>query len=77
VTTEHLEDLQTAVARARKHLSREEASAADEALKLARSAVGKNVREILEMLNDKELFDRVTRLVKGVPTLKGPDCGCC
>jgi uncharacterized protein YidB (DUF937 family) len=57
-------------------MSREEVHAAEEGLKLAKSAEGKTVREILEMLNDKGLHDKVVQLVKGIPSAKTPDCGC-
>jgi hypothetical protein len=76
LTSDHLEEAKQALGRVRKHMSREESAAADELLELAASAVGKNVREILEMLNDKQLHERVVRIVQSVPTLKKPGCGC-
>lgn len=76
LTSEHLEEAERVLARARQHLSREEARAAEEGLKLARTAVGRNAREILEMLDDRGLHERVVRLVKSIPSLKEPDCGC-
>lgn len=76
LTSEHLEDAKQALARARPHLSREESRAADEAFKLAQGAVGKSVREILEMLDDKDLYERVVRLVSSLPNARKPDCGC-
>ena len=76
LTSEHLEDAQQVLARAKPHMSKEEIRAAEEALKIAKTAVGKNIREILEMLNDKELHDRVVRIVKSVPSVKEPECDC-
>ncbi len=77
LTSEHLDEAGQVLERARPHLSREEYRAAEEGLKIAQSAVGKNIREILEMLNDKDLHERVVRLVASVPTAKRPDCDCC
>ncbi|MBC8088243.1 MAG: hypothetical protein H7Z40_13325, partial [Phycisphaerae bacterium] len=76
LTSEHLEDAQSVLARAKPHMSREEVRAAEEALKIAKTAVGKTVREILDMLNSNELHDRVVKLVQGIPSAKTPDCGC-
>ena len=76
-SSEHLEEVEQAVGRARQHMSKEEARAASELLELAKEGVGKNVREILDMLNNKELYERVVRIVEGVPSLKRPDCDCC
>jgi hypothetical protein len=76
LTSEHLEDAQAVLARARPYMSPEEVRAAEEGLRIARTAVGKTVREILDMLNDKELHDKVVQLVKGIPNAKTPDCGC-
>ena len=76
LTSEHVNDLDQAIGRARPHMSKEESAAADEVLELARTAVGKNVREILEMLDDKGLHERVVGIVERVPSLKRPDCGC-
>ena len=76
LTSEHLEEAQQVLARAKEHMSREEIQAVEEGLKIAETAVGKNIREILEMLNDKDLHERAVRLVSSVPTIKRPDCGC-
>lgn len=76
LSAEHLEDVKQGLSRAKPHMSREEVRAAEEVLKLTKSAVGKTVREILDMLNNKELYDHVVQLVKSLPGLKEPDCGC-
>lgn len=76
LTSDHLEEASQALSRAKEHMSREEIRAAQEGLELAKTAVGKNIREILEMLNDKELHERVVRLVSSVPSIKRPDCRC-
>lgn len=76
LTTDHLEEARKAIGRARQYMSKEESEAADELMDLARSAVGKNVREILDMLNDKQLHERVVRIIRSVPTLKKPRCDC-
>lgn len=76
LTSGHLKEAEQAIGRAKPHMTSEESRAADELLELARAAVGKNVREILEMLNDKALHERVVRIVESVPTLKQPPCGC-
>lgn len=73
---EHLEEAERILARARPHMSPEEIEVAEEALKIAREAVGRNVREILEMLDNRDLHARVVDLVGRVPSLQGPDCGC-
>lgn len=76
LTSEHLEEARSVLARAKPYMSREEVRAAEEGLKLANAAVGKTVREILDMLNDKELHDKVVQIVKGIPSAKSPGCGC-
>jgi hypothetical protein len=76
LTTEHLNEARQAVGRAKRYMSKEEVVAADELLDLAGAAVGKNVREILEMLDDKQLHEKVVGIVRSVPTLRKPPCGC-
>lgn len=76
LTSEHLEDAEQVLGRAKPYMSREEVRAANEVLEVARTAVGKNVREILEMLNDEQLHERAVRIVSRVPSLKRPDCDC-
>ena len=75
LTSEHMSDAKQALARGKKHMSKEEKRAADELFKLAQEAVGKNVREILDMLNDEKMHERVVRIVESVPSLRGAkDC---
>jgi hypothetical protein len=76
ITSEHLEDARQGLGRAKEHMTKEEARAADQLFELAQKAVGKNVREILDMLNDKRLYEQVVRIVSNVPTIKKPDCDC-
>lgn len=77
LTSEHLEQAREVLGRAKQHMSREEVRAAEELLELAQEAVGKNVREILEMLDSEELHERVVRIVSSVPSIEEPGCDCC
>lgn len=72
VTETHLRDARQALKRAEPYLTKDEAQAASGLLKLARRAVGMNVREILAMLNDEQLYEQVVDILSGVSTLRPP-----
>ena len=69
VTAQHLDDAQVVLRAARPHLTNEEQDACEELVQLAASAIGKNPREVLAMLDDDTLFERVRRITAGLRTL--------
>ncbi len=71
---EHLEQADMVLGRARPFMSPEEVRAAEEVLGIAKAALGKTVREILDMLDNRDLHARAVELVASVPSLKEPDC---
>lgn len=76
LSKEHLTDIEQALNRAKPHMTPEENKAAHEALKIVRTAEGKNIREILELLDNEELLERAVQIVSSVPTWKKPGCDC-
>lgn len=72
LTEEHLQDARQALERAKRYMTQEEASIADELFELASQAQGRTVREMLEMLNDEALYQRVRELVARIEFLEQP-----
>jgi hypothetical protein len=72
LSDEHLRDAREALGRARQYMERDEAEAAEELMKIAYEAQGRTAPEILEMLNDEELFRRVQGIVSRVETIRVP-----
>ncbi len=73
LTEKHLEEARQALGRARPYLARDELAAAERLFALARQAMGKNAAEILEMLNDEELYRQVVSILSEVKFLRQPD----
>jgi hypothetical protein len=72
VTDTHLTDLRETVTRISRHLSEDEKRAAGQLLEIVGTANGKTVREILDMLNDSRLLDRVKDTLFRVKFLEQP-----
>jgi len=71
LTEQHFLDIESALRRTKKYMSKEEFMAAEELLKLAnKHAKGKNARAILALLNNKELFEEVRKIVSRIKSLK-------
>ena len=67
LTENHMKDAKTALKRAEKYLKKDELHAANELLELAQKhAMGKNVREVLALLNDEKLEKQVSEIVSKV-----------
>jgi hypothetical protein len=71
-TEEHLRDAREAVARASRHMSEDERVAAERLLEIAAAANGKTVGDVLNMLNDQNLRDRIVGILSGVRFLRQP-----
>jgi hypothetical protein len=70
-TPNELREIRELLPRAKKYLREDEARAADELFALlAPRAEGKTVKELLELLNDRELFSRVRKIVSGVQSIR-------
>ena len=72
----HLKDMDAALKRAHKYLEKDEIKAADELLDLAKKhALGKNVRQALALLNDKDLAKQAADIINKVKFIKNnKDC---
>jgi hypothetical protein len=66
LTQEHFADARSALERARKHMTDDEARVADELLELATAAEGRNWREILALMEDEALLDRFREIVSRI-----------
>ena len=77
LTEHHLKDIEAALRRAHKYLEKDEIKAADELLSLTKKhALGKNVRQVLALLNDKDLAQKVADIIDKVKFIK-PNRDCC
>jgi hypothetical protein len=70
---EHLKEARAALGRAAQYLSEDEQRAAEQLYKLATQAEGKNLSEILEMLNDRALLEEVVEIMRAVKSLRQPE----
>ncbi|MEO7177741.1 MAG: hypothetical protein ABIW83_02760 [Allosphingosinicella sp.] len=71
LTEQHIRDARSALKRAERFMSRDEAQAARELLGMAAEyASGRNVRQILAMLNDEKLACRVQEIIGQVGSLR-------
>ncbi len=70
---DHLDDLEQALGRARQYMTDAESEAADELLKMAYDAEGKSPRDIMAMLDDPALADRVRELAQRIDGLELPE----
>lgn len=73
LTGEHLTELRDVLGRARQWLTDDEAQVGEELLRLAYDFEGRSAAEVLERLNDEELFRRVRGLAARLPFLAQPD----
>jgi hypothetical protein len=70
VTNAHLTEAEAAFKRLSRYLTASEVTTGKRALKLAKQTVGKNVRDLLAMANDEELFNEVKKMAESVRFLK-------
>lgn len=73
LTEEHLAELHGALRRFREYLTADEVEAAEEFLRVADTAQGRTPAEILRMLDDEELLNKVVDAVERVAFLQQPD----
>jgi hypothetical protein len=73
LTAEHLKQARAALGRAEKYLANDEHRAAEQLYKLATQAEGKNMSEILEMLNNRALYKEVVEIMRSVKSLRQPE----
>jgi len=66
----HLRDARQALEVAQRYMTSEEAEAARQLFELATRAEGQNVRGVLSMLNDDEIFERVRSILRRVGTIE-------
>lgn len=71
LSREHLDLTRQALERARKYMTPEEQTASKRLYEIAERAEGRNGGEILEMLNQPELYKEVVDIMSQVPTLRG------
>ena len=69
----HLDDLEQALGRARQYMTDAESEAADELLKMAYDAEGKTPRDIMALLDDPVLAERVRELAQRIDGLTLPE----
>lgn len=69
IEEQHFHDARVVLETVRNHLTDEEYAAAEELFALARPALGKNPRGVLEMLNDEALFARVREIAARLRTI--------
>ncbi len=69
VTQQHIDDARVVLRRTRAYATDEEYAAGEKLMKLAPMTLGKNPRELLKMLNDDGLFQRVRAIVSNLRTL--------
>ena len=74
VTKEHIEDAKQALGRVERYLQKDEIEASRQLFELAQAFEGKAMPEILKMLDDKEVYNKVVRIVSGVDGLKRKCC---
>ena len=78
LTEHHLKDAEAALKRAHKYLSKDEINAAEELFSLAKKyALGKNVRQVLALLNDEKLAKHVSDIIDKVDFVKKVHGRCC
>jgi hypothetical protein len=78
LTEHHLKDAKSALKRAEKYLEKDEVHAADELLELVKKhGLGKNVREILALLNDEMLAKQVKDIMGKVKFIQSHEGRCC
>ena len=78
LTEHHLKDAEAALKRAHKYLSKDEINAAEELFSLAKKyALGKNVRQVLALLNDEKLAKHVSDIIDKVDFVKKGHGRCC
>ncbi len=78
LTQHHLKDIETAFHRAKRYLDKSEIEAGEKLLELVKKhATGKNVREVLAMLNNESLEKQVRKIIEDVPFIKPVDHGSC
>lgn len=74
ISSEQLKEAREVLNRFMRHLNKNEQEAAEHLFKLAENFEGKTVKEALDMLNDKKLYNDVVKTVSGVESLKKKDC---
>ena len=78
LTEHHLKDVKSALKRAEKYLEKDEVQAANELLELTKKhGLGKNVREILALLNDEMLAKQVKDIMGKVKFIQSHEGRCC
>ena len=70
LTRENLAEGREAMGRAMKYMSKEEKNAAERLFRIANTAEGKTPGEILEMLNDEQVYREVVDILSRVPSLR-------
>lgn len=73
LTDDHLTDARAALGRARQHMSPDESEAAEELLEIVYQARDRTAPEILEMLNDEDLFRQVQSVVSRLKGIRTPE----
>lgn len=72
LTDRHLRDARAALAHAHKYMTRSEIAAAERLMKMASGFVGKNVSQVLAILNSEKLLRQLKEIVATVETLEQP-----
>lgn len=75
-TQQHFRDLEGAFHRAQKYLDKSEIKAGEHLLSLTKEhAIGKNIKQVLALLNDEKLAKQVKEIIDDVPFIKhNKDC---
>lgn len=78
LTQHHIKDLEAAFSRAKPYLQKPEIHAGEQLLALIKTyGIGKNVRQILALLNDEKLENQVKEILSKVPSIKQGGQGTC
>ena len=78
ITEHHMKDVKSALKRAEKYLQPDEIHAAEQLIEITQKhGLGKNVREVLALLNDEKLAKQVKDIVGKVKFISSDDDGSC
>ena len=74
ITEHHMKDIKSVLKRAEKYLGKDEVHAAEQLIELTQKhGLGKNVREVLALLNDEKLAKQVKEIVSKVKFISSHD----
>lgn len=74
ISAEHFKEGKQAFGRVMEHLDKNEQRAAEQLFQIAQNFEGKTVREALNMMDDKKIYNSVVNIISKVESLNSKDC---